>query len=178
MNINTMEFINIGIVGCISSGKSTLLDCIFSSMLSPVGIDKTTMLPTNYSNHSTFKETSADAIKNIFSINQKDCTTFKNNLSNSDLQISEHRLNIEKFAFNKIYNNSHPVFNIIDFPGLNDSMFENTVTNYFLDFLEKCHIIIFAVDIKSCLGTNDEKQLLENALKLQEQEKRLKKQEN
>ena len=82
-----MEYINIGLVGCISSGKSTLLDCIFQSMLSPVGIDKTTMLPTQYSNHPTFKETGSVSINNIYSINQKDCTTFKNNLSNSDLKI-------------------------------------------------------------------------------------------
>ena len=39
---------------------------------------------------------------------------------------------------------------------------EKRITNYFLKFLEKCHIIIFVVDIKSNLGTNDEKQLLES----------------
>lgn len=168
-----MEYINIGVVGCISSGKSTLLNCIFESMLSPVGIDKTTMLPTKYSHHTKFKESTHDTIKNIFEVNKKDCTTFKNNLSDADLKISEHLLNTEKFVFNKTYNNSIPIFNVIDFPGLNDSMFENNICNYFFDFLEKCHIIIFVVDIKSCLGTNDEKQLLENIRKIRSKQQRL-----
>ena len=115
-----MEYINIGLVGCISSGKSTLLDCIFESKLSPVGIDKTTMLPTKYTNHSSYKETQMETIQQIYSINQKDCTTFKNNLTTIDLKVPEFKINVKKFAFKQNYNHSTPVFNIYDFPGLND----------------------------------------------------------
>lgn len=168
-----MQFVKIGFVGCISSGKSTTLNCIFGAKLTPMGIDKTTMLPTEYINHTSFKDTSSQDVENIFHKASKNNNSLKTHVAELDLVSQVEKVNLKSFCLEQTYLKPNPLISVIDFPGLNDSLFDKGVIDFSLEKLTQCHMIVLVVDVKSALNSKDEIQLLENVRKIRDKQRKL-----
>lgn len=152
-------FINIGIFGSVSSGKSTLINSIFGSTISPSGTGRTTMTINEYSLSPDFVESKFMDFAKIYDKNTKSKNiTVEQRVTVCDLKNSvvKHTLSI---------NHIHPIVvtnpkitvNIYDFPGINDEYFNMDVDNYFYNTLKSMHIIINVVDLANFAQEGDTK---------------------
>jgi small GTP-binding protein len=160
MSVNNVPInnLNIAFIGEVSTGKSTLLNAIFSNKneLSQTSIKRTTMLPTVFvenNNNSIFdgksiyeeiKKTNIEIIKETESgIALQTCNELVFNVGKLDINILDDYL-----------------VNVYDIPGLNDARTKNTYYQYLRDSFNKFNIVIFLVDIHSGLNTSDEIDIL------------------
>lgn len=154
-----IENINICIVGCVSSGKSTLLNALFCHDYAQSKIKRTTMTPYIFiESHN----------KNIVHHEKFISDTIINN-NNKIIKESEidSAFNIEyynDFIFYvekmdiKICDNC--LITIHDIPGLNDAKTKNIYYDYLKNNFHKYNIIFFVVDVQSGLNTSDEMDII------------------
>lgn len=154
--------INFGIIGCVSSGKSTLLNSLFCDTYSDMKIKRTTMIPQVYQCDPKIQKnkTYAKEIrKQNEEINKKiiEQTENKTALTIQDCYEIVYRVPpIENFI--KLPSNINVA--IFDIPGLNDSQTKNTYFQYLNQNFYKFDYILFVIDIQSALNTSDEMDIL------------------
>ena len=149
--------IRIALVGCVSSGKSTLLNSICVNQYEDMKRKRTTMLPSVYkgSNMNIYNnksEVSRIQAKNK-EINDKIYSTGQVTLTNETCSLQEHIIplikgfvDVPKDVFVDIY----------DIPGLNDAKTKDIYYTWVRDNFHQFDIVINVVDINSALNTSDE----------------------
>lgn len=165
-NINNMngeipipvDNINICILGCVSAGKSTILNCMFSQDYSQSKIKRTTMLPTAFVESETSFKSQEEISEEISS---KNTEIIKNTESGQSLKLSSYG-NQLIFEVEKLDIEISKKFNvtIFDMPGLNDARTKTQYFNYLKTNFHLFNIIIFVVNIESGLNTSDEMDIL------------------
>jgi len=135
-----IDNLNICLVGCVSSGKSTILNTMFCEDLTQTKIKRTTMIPCIFI-ESIDKCSSIEHINNEISIiNNKLIKKSETSKTDSDdytpLIFQVGKLDIER-------NNSSKLLTIFDIPGLNDARTKNIYYNYLQETFSVFNIIIF-----------------------------------
>lgn len=153
--------INIGIVGAISAGKSTLLNTIFAKTYSHCKIKRTTMTPQIYYEYDgkspsktakLIKEENKLINNNIISKTEK-----KEPITLEDIKETKYIVpKVHKFI--KLVKDNY--ITIYDIPGLNDARTRQLYFEYLDTIFYKLDIILFVVDINSALNTSDEIDIL------------------
>ncbi len=151
--------LNIGIIGCISSGKSTLMNSLFSETYSDMKIKKTTMCPQVYKTNkkiSKSKRYANDIRKQNEALNKK---LYEEGTLNQCTEVIYEVLPIPDI-FDKLKHGKKIEYKIYDIPGLNDSITKNKFYDYIKNNFYKFDIVIYNVDINSGLNTTDELDIL------------------
>jgi len=170
-----MSSINIAIVGCISSGKSTLLNAIFVEQYSNMRIKRDTMVPQVYKetdDKSLFKS-KADILKLNSSINKKYQIDSETVFTKEDCKEIIHHIPKN----NNFINMPDNIYiNYYDIPGLNDCSTKDIYYEWFDENFYKFDIIIYIVDINSAMNTSDERDILnkvkDNIMKMKQDQGR------
>ena len=167
--------INIAIVGCISSGKSTLLNSIFIEHYSNMRIKRDTMVPQVYkeTNDQTLYKNVDDILKENSLVNKKYQVESDDEFKKEDCKEVIHYISKNKNFINMPENiNIH----YYDIPGLNDCSTKDIYYEWFDENFYIFDIIIFIVDINSAMNTSDEKDILNkvkaNILDIKEKQNR------
>lgn len=151
------ENVSICFVGCVSTGKSVLLNSIFCEKFAESKIKRTTMVP------SVFIETEGEIIVDTDEINRKISERNSLLIRNSEKGLesksdySELRFNVGKLDI-KILDDG--LVNVYDIPGLNDARTKEVYYEYLREKFTKFNVIIFVIDIHSGLNTSDEMDIL------------------
>ena len=140
----------IGIFGSVSSGKSTLVNCIFAKHLSQMNIRRTTMVPQVYKFESGNRDDDYDV--NVFGRN-KDVNEKFHQDNWDGKTVLEH--NVE-YPLNFLPNNANLIFSIYDLPGLNDQKTKNVYMKWAGENFHLFDCVILVIDIYSGLNTSDE----------------------
>lgn len=158
MNNVPINNLNIAFIGEVSTGKSTLLNAIFSNKneLAQTSIKRTTMLPTVFVENNLSEQSIG---KEIYEeIKKKNLEIIKETETGITLETcNELVFNVGKLDI-KILDNY--LVNVYDIPGLNDARTKNTYYEYLRNNFFKFNIVIFLVDIHSGLNTSDEIDIL------------------
>lgn len=149
--VYTKPTFNIGVFGCLSSGKSTFINSLLGNKYAEMNMCRCTSCPQIYETNKNCKYTESDIIKirdEIEKINKE---------KNSSLyEVKNTVPSIDIFNdFNKIE------FKIYDIPGLNDCESSEIMYTYMENNFYKFDLIIFNIDINQGLGTKDEIKILE-----------------
>jgi GTPase SAR1 family protein len=159
-NESTSKYINICLVGCVSAGKSTILNAFFSRDYAQCKIKRTTMMPnkfvesTNGNPINSFEEISSTISKTNAQIYTQ--TEKQNNFKLEDYG-NELTFYIESMEMNM---DSQIKICIYDIPGLNDARTKRVYYNYLEKNFHKFNIVLFVIDIQSGLNTSDEMDIL------------------
>lgn len=158
-NTTPIDNINIVILGCVSAGKSTILNAMFCQDFSQCKIKRTTMIPTAFVETKTANIQTPDEINKI--ISEKNMNIIRDTESSKPLDLEAHGIemvfNVEKLdiKISKDYN-----VTLYDTPGLNDARTKNEYYKYLKANFEKFNIIMFIVNIESGLNTSDEMDII------------------
>lgn len=158
---NSNDCINICLVGCVSAGKSTILNAFFGQEYAQTKIRRTTMIPNKF-----IETTEQRLIDSFDTINQR--------ISRINDEIYRQTENLAKpldlanygneliFHVDKMEMNVVNMLNICiyDIPGLNDAKTKKVYYDYLEKNFDKFNIILFVVDIMSGLNTADEMDIL------------------
>lgn len=148
--------INIAILGCVSSGKSTLMNSLFAETYSDMKIRKTTMCPQVYTTNYDLITPKISA-KNIRNNN----TRVNNSILKTKNKDEVNEIEYEVPPMKDIIKIDKKVnFKIYDIPGLNDSETKDVLYDYVKNNFYKFDIVLFLVDINSGLNTTDELDIL------------------
>ena len=160
-NLIPVDNLNMCIVGCVSAGKSTILNAMFCQDLSQSKIKRTTMMPT------VFVETKTPSICQTqeqisLAITEKNAEIIASTEHNQALNLASHG-NQLVFDVDKLDIAISEKFNvtIFDMPGLNDARTKEQYYSYLRTNFHIFNIIIFVVNIESGLNTSDEMEILE-----------------
>lgn len=153
--------INICLVGCVSAGKSTILNAFFGRDYAQCKIKRTTMMPNKFvETNQTSKIDSVEKInKTISDVNaqiyaQTDRGTRPLRLEDYGNELTFYVEGMEMNIGNDIK------ICIYDIPGLNDARTKEIYYNYLKTNFFKFNIVLFVVDIQSGLNTSDEMDIL------------------
>ena len=157
-NFDERLSLRIAIGGCISSGKSTLLNAICATTYSDMQRKRTTMKPQIYC--ETKNELDPIYIAGIREHNKIDNSEIYK--KGSELTIDDIKPSI--FPIPRIPDfmnlNEECYLDIYDLPGLNDSQTQDV----FFQYIDQSHLdfdmIVYIVDVCSALNTNDEMNIL------------------
>lgn len=158
-NIYNNPTINIAIIGCISSGKSTLMNSLFGETYSSMHIKRTTMSPQVYCTDKNISSNPVHAQKvraQNDEINKKLYAEGKI----SSCQEVEYMVPSMPDIFSDTVNGGLVEYRIYDIPGLNDGATKQTFYNYISNNFYKFDLIIYNIDINSGLNTTDEIDIL------------------
>ena len=152
--------INICIVGCVSAGKSTILNALFRQDFAQAKIKRTTMVPTVFveveDNKSVLQQ--EDISSKIIEVNQE---VIRLTEENKNLDLSKYQPSMI-FPVNKldVKISDNLLITLYDMPGLNDARTKDVYYKYLEDNFYKFNIVIFVVDIYSGLNTSDENDIV------------------
>jgi small GTP-binding protein len=144
--------VNICILGCVSTGKSVLLNALLEENFSEYSRLRTTMTPcvfieTNKTQRTNFKEINhviKEANKKLYSQEETKTEDYPELI----FKISKLNLHLSR------------KLNIYDTPGLNDSQTRHIYYDYLKKNFEKFNIILLVIDINSAVNTSDEMDIL------------------
>jgi len=139
----------IGILGTVSSGKSTLINSIFAKRLTQVNIRRTTMTPQIYSFSTNIDH--GDDIKDILLYNQETNSKFLSGWDSSTIR-EYHIANPPDF----VIGNTHLQYKIYDLPGLNDADTKATYMRWAEDNFYLFDLAILVTDVDHIFNTSDE----------------------
>ena len=163
--------IRIGLVGCVSCGKYTLLNSICVNQYEEMKKCRTTMLPSVYqeTNNTIYSSEEAKEILKKNTENNHDIFNGSVELSNENCKVVRNMIpKIKDFA-----NLSDNIFiDIYDIPGLNDAKTRDIYYKWIEDNFSELDIIIHIVDINSPLNTSDQIDILKMLIKNIDQEKK------
>jgi GTPase Era involved in 16S rRNA processing len=161
-----ITYINVCLVGCVSAGKSTILNAFFGQDYAQCKIKRTTMIPNKFIETTNKKKiNSFDSINSTISEVNKQIykqTETKSHLSLADygteltFYVEPMQMNI---GSNKEKKSTYQIC-IYDIPGLNDARTKTIYYDYLKNNFHKFNIILFVVDIHSGLNTSDEMDIL------------------
>ena len=155
--------INLCFVGGVSTGKSTILNAIFSERLTQCKIKRTTMVPTIYvenNDHWNPFEKSDNTERIYAEIEKKNKDIIEKTENGIKLDPSEYSeliFNVGKLDINIL---DDCFVNVYDIPGLNDARTKNIYYEYLDNNFHKFNLIVLLVDIHSGLNTSDEMDML------------------
>ena len=158
---NNSNNINICLVGCVSAGKSTILNAFFGRDYAQCKIKRTTMMPNVFvetkcsSQKDPFEKinlTIADVNAQIYA--QTDRGTRALKLEDYGCELKFYVESMEMNVGNNIQ------ICIYDIPGLNDARTKEVYYDYLKKNFYKFNIILFVIDIQSGLNTSDEMDIL------------------
>ena len=150
------------VLGCVSAGKSTLINSMLISQLSNTKKRRTTMVPQVY------LETDTNDTNDINQILED------NNKSNKDIldgivTLTNENCNEVYHKINKLYNvftlPSGIYLDIYDMPGLNDSTTEDIYYNYIKNHFEIFDIFLIVVSIEESFNTSGSIKILDTISK-------------
>ncbi len=159
MELLPIDNLNVCLVGCVSSGKSTILNTMFCEDLAQTKIKRTTMTPCIFieteENSTSFDNINKKiAETNNKLIKQSESSSKPPKESDYDpLLFSVGKINIDRCSKSKL-------LTIFDIPGLNDARTKNFYYNYLRKTFSIFNIVIFIVDINSGINTSDEVDIL------------------
>ena len=149
--------INICIVGCVSAGKSTILNALFRQDFAQAKIKRTTMVPTVFVevpdlDNSACKQ--EDISSKIIEVNKE---VIRLTEENKNLDLTKYQSSMI-FPVNKldVKISDNLLITLYDMPGLNDARTKNVYYEYLQENFYKFNIVIFVVDIYSGFNTSDE----------------------
>jgi len=166
--VNTMDkrnSIRIGLVGCVSCGKSTLLNAICVNQYEEMKKCRTTMLPSIYSetNQSTYNN--KEERQKIFDKNKEN----NHKIYTGEVKLTNENCNVVENMIPKIKNFTelpqNVYLDIIDIPGLNDACTRSIYYKWIEDNFSELDVIIHIIDINSPLNTSDQIDILEMLIK-------------
>ncbi len=164
-NFSNDSTINIAILGAVSAGKSTLLNCLFVNQYSDMHIKRTTTMPQVYTEVNS--NIPKDELKKIREQNREINNKFMNDTANGN-KLSYEQIQEINYSVPKVYDlielNDGTNLCIFDLPGLNDSMTKNVYHKYVENNFYKFDIVIFLVDVYDALNTSDEIDVLKMIL--------------
>jgi GTPase Era involved in 16S rRNA processing len=154
------NYISICLIGCVSAGKSTILNAFFGDDYAQCKIKRTTMMPNKFietndpceidsfeSINKQISDTNESIYKHTTETNTLDLKNYGGELT---FHVGSMEMNIGKRIKICIY----------DIPGLNDARTKKTYYDYLRTNFNKFNIILFVVDIQSGLNTSDEIDIL------------------
>jgi len=155
--------INIGIIGCVSAGKTTLLNSLLLDNYSNMNIKRCTLVPHVY--HEYFKKTQ---FKTAIEINKESSNKNEELLTkleaSSDYSLKQEDCTEIQFHIPKIkdiqFMKQTIDYTIYDVPGLNDGRTKQVYYDYLRTIFNKFDIILYVLDINSGLNTSDEMSVL------------------
>ncbi len=151
--------LNIAIIGCISTGKSTFMNSLFAQTYSDMKIKKTTMCPQVYKTDKKIAKSKTYA-KEIRKQNEElNKKLYEVGTQNKCEEISYSVLPITDI-FNNLTDSDKIEYKIYDIPGLNDSATKNIFYDYIRKNFYKFDLVIYNIDINSGLNTTDELDIL------------------
>ena len=161
MNTNESNYLNICLVGCISAGKSTILNAFFGQDYAQCKRKRTTMMPNKFieTDNKSLIDTQKTINDKISQVNEQ----IYNQTQNTKKQLNlndyggELKFHVESMEMN-IKNNTKIC--MYDIPGLNDATTEKIYYDYLRNNFHKFNIILFVVNIESGLNTSDENKIL------------------
>ncbi len=149
--------INICIVGCVSAGKSTILNALFRQDFAQAKIKRTTMVPTVFVEVQDDDESACTQeyiSSRIVEVNKEVIKLTEEN-KNLDLNKYQSSMIFPVYKLDvKISDNL--LITLYDMPGLNDARTKDVYYRYLQENFYKFNIVIFVVDIYSGLNTSDE----------------------
>ena len=167
------QYINICLVGCVSAGKSTVLNAFFGHDYAQCKIKRTTMMPNKFMEannqerltpHKKITDKISEINKEIYNKTQ---SGLKLNLKDYGTELIFY---VDNMEMNLGSNNKICIY---DIPGLNDARTKDVYYEYLSSKFHEFNIILFIVDINSGLNTSDEmdilKFLIENINKHQQE---------
>jgi len=157
---NEFEYINICLVGCVSAGKSTILNAFFGQDYAQCKIKRTTMIANKFiETDDVGKIDSFDKItKTISDVNKQIYTQTENG---KQLKLNDYGNELTFYVGGMEMNLGNRIkICIYDIPGLNDARTKNIYYEYLKNNFNKFNIILFVVDIHSGLNTSDEMDIL------------------
>ncbi len=157
MNQPPKDNINLCFVGGVSTGKSTILNAVFSEQLTQCKIKRTTMVPTIYVENDVIEYDQTAIYKTISDKNQEMIEKSENGIPISKDDYQELIFNVGKLDINIL---PDAFVNVYDIPGLNDARTKNIYYEYLETNFHKFNMVIFLVDIHSGLNTSDEIDIL------------------
>ena len=170
-SLNHRNSIRVGLVGCVSSGKSTILNSICVNQYEDMKIKRTTMVP------SVYKESNDNIVENVDEISKIHTQNKEINKimyeKGKDLKLED--LNKMEYIIPKIKNfidlPEHIYLDIYDIPGLNDSLTKDVFFQWIENNFDELDVILHIVDINSPLNTCDQIDILKMIIKNIESEK-------
>jgi len=147
---NNNYFVNIGIIGRTSSGKSTFINSLFGYPISPTGIDATTLGISKYTCKSNIVFPNEKTLSTIYENNNKifNIRNDKNfgNITNADfLRVSKTFTLPIKITPFSTYNDI--TLNIYDFPNCENSQKLQNVREEYVKYFGNMHILIYMLPI-------------------------------
>lgn len=156
-------YINIALIGSVSTGKSTLLNALFLEQFSSMKIKRTTMVPQIYkeTKGSNNLKSAKDINQQTSQINDKLIKESENgkNMTDNDCEKMSMTFYVKKIDYLQCLH-KYIYFAIHDIPGLNDARTKQVYFNYVEKHFHIYDVIIFMIDIKSGLNTSDEIDIL------------------
>ena len=163
--IDQRNSIRVALVGCVSSGKSTLLNAICVNEYEDMKRKRTTMLPSVYktttktihrnkSEKERIKQKNIELNKKFYTCGDEGATVV---LTQENCELQENMIPIiENFV-----DLPNDVFlDIYDIPGLNDSTTKDIYFQWVKDNFHEFDVIINVVNIEGGMNTSDEKDIL------------------
>lgn len=145
--------INIGFIGTISTGKTTLLNALFTEQLGDTHIKKTTLLPHIY--HESDAMNCDDRGRIQKNTNEKTTCFLKAIDEEKFEKLEELNYNVQKLNDFVTFQRDMRLV-LYDIPGLNDSATKNIYYSYINSIFIKFNIVIWMIDINSSINTSDE----------------------
>ena len=149
--------VRVGIIGAVSTGKSTLLNSLYKTNYSKTRLQRTTMLPQVYQESRSHCDQPEDIqLKNDMTNQQYQTTT---TLTASTLQPVIHQVAKMTDAFKC----DLPI-DLVDIPGLDDGETEALYFKYLEDTIETLDVIVLMVDIKESFNTSGSRNILDQII--------------
>ena len=146
--------VRIGIIGAVSTGKSTLINSLYKKNYSKTRLQRTTMLPQVYQESRSQCDQPLDIqLKNDGTNQQYQTTT---TLTAATLQPVIHQVAKMTDGFNC----DLPI-DLVDIPGLDDGETEALYFKYLADTIETLDVIVLMVDIKEAFNTSGSRNILD-----------------
>jgi GTPase Era involved in 16S rRNA processing len=165
-NVYDIPTFNIAILGCVNSGKTTLMNSALGAAYSDMKEGRHTMCPQVYTTDRDIKK-----CKSITTLIRKQNQEINKRLidmnDNSCNEIHHMVSSLPSIFDSNKYNDSIQI-RVYDIPGLNDSSTSDILYKYVNDNFYKFDIIIFNIDINQGLDTSDPIKILELIKKCQE----------
>jgi predicted GTPase len=153
-----IDNLNVCLVGCVSSGKSTILNTMFCEDLAQTKIKRTTMTPCIFIETEKKLASFENINKKIAETNNK---LIKQSESSSKPKASDYKpLVFEVGKLDIDCCSKSKLLTIFDIPGLNDARTKKIYYDYLHNTFNVFNIVVFIVDINSGINTSDEVDIL------------------
>ena len=162
---------NIAILGCVNSGKTTLMNSALGAAYSDMKEGRHTMCPQVYTTDKDIKKCKSTTNR-IRKLNQEYNKKYLDGCVNNCEEIHHSVSSLPCIFDTNKYNDTFQI-RVYDIPGLNDSSTSKVFHKYVYDNYYKFDFVIFNIDINQGLDTSDPMKILELIKECQDNIKKL-----